>query len=119
MSRSRAHETICESRSTESTAPVGLPGLFNHTIDASSTLSTSSVATTRAPATVAPTAYVGYATSGMTTVSERPMFKPVGSHATISFDPIVGRKPTSVAPVRRASHCVQASRNSGSPAVVG
>ena len=47
------------------------------------------------------------------------MFKPVGSHATISFDPIVGRKPTSVAPVRRASHCVQASRNSGSPAVVG
>ena len=82
-----------------------------------------SARTTRAPAIRAPTSYVGYDSSGMTTVWPSPTPSRNGSHAMASFVPTTGSTPRSAdrptTPWRRSIAPAIAARNSGVPAVCG
>ena len=100
------------------TRPVGFDGELIHAKSESGhDCASISTATGSAPAMIAPTLYVGYATLGKRTFLD---CKNVGSHATNSFEPINGKTSKSpVTPSRALAHFLIASRNSWVPAVNG
>lgn len=124
MSRWRAHCTTLRRWSTPRTLPVGLDGEFTNSSAGRSgpSWAVPSARTGRAPASSAPTSYVGYATSGITTVSPAPMPSMDGSCAMASLVPITGRIAFSGSPTvlyRRLSAAAAASRSSTVPIVAG
>ncbi len=102
-----------------------MPGLFSHTSRTELSgprADVASAATEVAPAILAPTSYVGYATWGWTTVSPAPRPSSVGSQATSSLDPMAGITPSpgsGPVPRTRWNHAATASCTSGVPATVG
>ena len=97
----RAQPTILRSVSTGSTAPVGLDGEFSQSrltwpVVAANGLS---VRISCAPASRAPTSYVGYASSGIATVSLLPSPSWNGRPETASLEPIVGITATGSSPL--------------------
>src|SRR5450759_5434846 len=122
--RTRASATIAASSSTPRTTPVGLLGEFTQTnrTPSAGQPPTTSAGTGVAPASRAPTSYVGYAIVGWTTTSPAPRPSSAGRVATSSLEPIVGStadgsRPRT--PRRRSNHATAASRSSAVPWVVG
>src|SRR5450631_918072 len=113
------------------TCPVGLLGLLTHSSFgvADESVGPAGLMSLRlsigwgvAPASLVPTSYVGYARAGNPTTSPRPAPSRVGSQATSSLLPRVGRTAsgfTSGTPRRRANHAATASRRTGVPHVCG
>jgi hypothetical protein len=100
------------------TRPVGFDGELIHAkSDSGQDCASISTATGSAPAIIAPTLYVGYATLGISTFRD---CKKVGNQATNSLDPINGNTSKSpVTPSRLVAHFLIASRSCGVPAVNG
>lgn len=98
--------------------PVGFEGEFIHAnSDVGHVEGDTPTGEPIAPARIAPTLYVGYATSGKITLLT---LRSVGSHATNSFDPIKGKTSKSpVAPSFSIAHFLILSWSRAVPAVSG